>query len=98
MEVKPQLGQDVKPFVTTFYTDMPKMLTSTLSKINIMTIFKTNNNIMNILHHNNSITPLEKKPGVYKLSCDDCDCFYIGQTGRGVLQRFNEHIGLHFIT
>ena len=29
-----------------------------LSKINIMTIFKTNNNIMNILHHNNNITPV----------------------------------------
>ena len=71
------------------------MLSSTLSKINIMKIFKTNTNIMNILRHNNSITPLEKKTGVYKLSCDDCDCFYIGQTGRGFLKRFNEHTPKH---
>ena len=74
---------------------MQKILPSMLSKINIMIIFKTNNNIMNILHHNNSITPLEKKPGVYKLSCDHCDCFYIGQTGRGVLKRFIEHTLKH---
>ena len=55
--LKPQLGKDAKPtFVATTHTDiMPKILTSTLSKINITPIFKTNNNVLNILRHNNSI-------------------------------------------
>ena len=39
--------------------------------------------------------PLEKKTGVYKLSCDDCECFYIGQTGRGFQKRFIEHTPKH---
>ena len=30
--------------------------------------------------------------GIYKINCSDCDKFYIGQTGRGFLQRFKEHL------
>ena len=65
-----------------------------LSKINITTIFKTNNSMLKILHHNN-ITPLERKTGVYKLSCDYCNCFYISQTRKGFLKRFNEQTPKH---
>ena len=28
----------------------------------------------------------------YKLECDDCDKFYIGQTGRPSAERFKEHL------
>ena len=28
---------------------------------------------------------------IYKLMCDDCDAFYVGQTGRSFLKRFTEH-------
>ena len=35
------------------------------------------------------------KTGVYKLSCNDCECFYIGQTGRGFYKRFVEHTPKH---
>ena len=40
----------------------------------------------------NKHTPLEKKTDLYKLSCDDCNCFYIGQTGRGFLKCFLEPV------
>ena len=30
--------------------------------------------------------------GVYKLNCADCHKFYIGQTGRNIKTRFNEHL------
>ena len=26
------------------------------------------------------------------MSCDDCDCFYLGQTGRSFLKRYKEHL------
>lgn len=29
--------------------------------------------------------------GIYKLICNDCNCFYIGQTGRDFLKCFREH-------
>lgn len=39
-------------------------------------------------------TPLTKKPGVYlyKLTCEDCQSFYIGHTGRSIRQQLEEHI------
>lgn len=42
--------------------------------------------------HNKVNTPLEMKKGVYKISCNYCECFYIGQTVRGFYKRFSEHI------
>ena len=33
-----------------------------------------------------------KKTGIYKISCNDCDKFYIGQTGRAFQTRFKEHL------
>lgn len=61
---------------------MQKIVSSVVNNNNTTGIFKTRNNLMNILH--NKITvPLEKKTGVYRLSCNDFKCFDIGQTGRG---------------
>ena len=89
---KPRIEKDTKTiFISTTYTNiMPKILTSVLNNNNRTVIFKTNNNLVNILCNKITI-PLEKKTGVYKLSCDDCECFYIGQTGRGFQKRFIEH-------
>ena len=69
---------------------MPKILTSTFNKLNITATFKTNNSPLKILRHRKPI-PVEKKSGIYKLSCNDCNSFYIGQTGRGFLKLFKEH-------
>lgn len=32
------------------------------------------------------------KPGIYKITCIDCDSIYIGQTKRNITTRFKEHI------
>lgn len=32
------------------------------------------------------------EPGIYKITCDNCNCFYIGQTGRNFLTRYREHV------
>ena len=89
---KPPIDKDTKiTFISTAYTNiMPKILTSTFSKLNITATFKTNNSLLKILRHRKPI-PLEKKSGIYKLSCNDCNSFYIGQTGRGFLKRIKEH-------
>jgi len=36
-------------------------------------------------------TPLENRPGVYRLNCGDCQATYVGQTGRRFKKRFAEH-------
>ena len=99
---KPRIGKDTKTiFILTTYTNiMPKFLTSVLNNNNrtvilfTVILFKTKNNVMNILRNKITI-PLEKKTGLYKLLCDDCECFYIGQTGRGFQKRFIEHTPKH---
>ena len=37
-------------------------------------------------------TDLKRHTGVYKISCSDCNKFYIGQTGRSFETRFKEHL------
>ena len=78
-------------FISTAYTSiMPKILSKVLNSNNRTVTFKTSNNLFNKLRNRTS-TPLEMKTGVYKLSCYDCECFYIGQTGRSLYKRFVEH-------
>lgn len=48
---------------------------------------KTNNTILKNLREKSKT----RDSGVYKLKCNDCTKFYIGQTGRTFTQRFNEH-------
>ena len=36
-----------------------------------------------------------EQAGVYKIQCGDCPGFYIGQTGRSIQQRLQEHLDAH---
>ena len=58
---------------------------------NINIGLKTSNKINNII--GNSIKNHNKfeKRGVYKLTCNSCNKFYIGRTKRNFRARFNEH-------
>lgn len=70
------------------------ILTKVLNNNSRTVIFKTSNNLFNMLHNENS-TPLEMKTGAYKLSCNDCEWFYIGQRGRAFHKCFVEHSVKH---
>ena len=62
-------------------------------KLNITPAFYNRNNLSSIFVKNKSdiIKPITQS-GVYKLQCDDCGAFYIGQTGRSFNQRRVEHM------
>lgn len=47
------------------------------------------------MSYNKINRPLEMKMGVYKLSYNDCESFYIGQTERGHYKHFTEHTLKH---
>lgn len=51
------------------------------AKFNIKVAFKTNNKISNLLCIKQSFL-LEEKTDIYRISCNNCDCFHLGQTGR----------------
>lgn len=87
--------QTTKPnvkYITSEYGLMlPKILNNVFKKYNFNIAYRTNNNIRNILQPRLP-RPLESKTGIYKISCSDCQCFYVGQTGRPFLKRYSEHL------
>ena len=66
---------------------IPQIIKNQFKKYNITVTFKTNNNIQNVLRTKRNKNP-ETCSGIYKIVCDDCDKFYIGQTGRGFKDRY----------
>lgn len=60
-------------------------------KTNIALAFRTVNNIKNKLRSGNEKIPPYLNPGIYKISCNNCTKFYIGQTGRNFTIRYKEH-------
>ena len=82
--------KDTKFIVTEYTNVLPVIVKNELKKRTITVAFKTTNNIKKRLGQRTHI-PDEEKTGVYKLECDDCDKFYIGQTGRQSAERFKEH-------
>lgn len=62
-----------------------------LNKLGVNTISVNKRNIGKMLVNNKEKTDKLQKTGVYKLSCKDCDAIYIGQTGRNIKKRIDEH-------
>ena len=65
-----------------------------LAKHNIITAPRTTNKISRHLDTKQKQPPSDilEKTGVYKIKCEQCDCFYIGQTDRSFKQRLKEHL------
>jgi len=53
--------------------------------------FRTKSTIENLLKHWKPILEKFSSSGVYKLTCPDCHIAYVGQTGRRLYTRYNEH-------
>ena len=76
-----------------FHSPLSNPIANMFHKLSITPTFYNRNNLSFILVNNkiDIIKPIMKS-GVYKLQCDDCDAFYIGQTGRSFNQRHVEHM------
>ena len=57
--------------------------------------FSTSNKLSNSLGSAKDKLKPEEQAGIYKISCNDCEKTYVGQTKRSLLTRFKEHIA-HF--
>ena len=79
-------------YITVEYTNnLAIILKNAFIKNNLHVTFRTNNNVHKFLR-NTAHRPMERRTGVYTMICDDCDMFYIGQTGRAFKERFQEHL------
>ena len=57
--------------------------------MNCRTVFSYPNKIKSFVSSN---TPKSLSPkGVYRINCNNCDKFYIGETGRSLADRIKEH-------
>ena len=77
------------PFIGNTSTKLAKLLSK---ENNYTCAYRTINNLGKSLINSKEKIDQLSKSGIYKLSCNDCDCIYIGQTGRDFSTRYKEHI------
>ena len=74
------------PYVPTLDSPFQSKLAASL---NCRTVFSYPNKIKSFVSSN---TPKSLSPkGVYRINCNNCDKFYIGETGRSSAERIKEH-------
>lgn len=78
-------------YKTFTYNNISAKLGGLLKNYDVKPAFKTNTTLDNLLSNNKDKTDPIKKSGVYRIGCDNCNCIYIGETGRAVETRIQEH-------
>jgi len=66
-------------------------ITNIFKKADIKINLRTNNTLQNLLMHKPEPPDKYSRSRVYKLTCQECNKAYVGQTGRSFTQRFKEH-------
>ena len=79
-------SQRVKKLVRRFYPD-----------IKLTTFYKHGPNIISLFSSKIKTQTKQTETGVYKILCKNCEKSYIGETGRSLLLRMNEHEKFHDI-
>ena len=54
-------------------------------------IYKSHNNLRQTLMKVKSTRPEDKKGVIYEVPCAECNCVYVGETGRSLEVRLKEH-------
>ena len=79
-------------WISTTYTPLCKQVEKTFKKhCNKNITFITRNNLKRRLRTPKDNITEENKSGIYKINCNDCNNYYIGQTKRNLKKRFKEH-------
>ena len=81
-----------KNYITIKYEPtINKQLQNVLNQYNIAISNNNKHKIGKILCNNKPKVNIFQKSGIYKITCNNCDKFYVGQTGRDLGTRFKEH-------
>lgn len=81
-----------KSVIATYHPRVNQNLTSALRSSNFQLMNKAHNKLSDMLGNTKDKLDNMKKSGIYKINCDNCDHFYIGQTIRSIEVRFKEHL------
>ena len=87
-----QIQRRPKQVSIPYVQGVSEKLQSIFKKYNISTIHKPYNTVKDFLVHPKDPTPTLKQCGViYNIKCENCDQFYIGESGRQLSIRVKEH-------
>jgi hypothetical protein len=75
----------------TFSSPIIYKITNLFRKTDLQIAYRPTNTINKILKPPIQVNPLTQS-GIYKISCASCDRAYVGQSGRAIRTRYNEHI------
>ena len=82
-----------KYITLTYHNKHTHKIASTFHKLKYKVAYRTTNTVKKHLQPNIcSNIDKHQNSGIYKLICNDCPKFYIGQTGRNFQTRYFEHI------
>jgi len=74
-----------------YYPKLSEKLQSNAKRYNINIGLKPTCTIKSMMPVIKQTQEKYKKNGIYEITCNDCDCNYIGQTSRNFKTRFKEH-------
>lgn len=75
-----------------YFPPLTDKIKNILKSVNISTAYASDRKIRNVLCNNKDKTDKINKPGIYKMFCEVCKCFYVGQTCRPCHIRWGEHM------
>jgi len=89
----PSKNSDTKWTTFTDSTPQIKKITNIFKQTNVKIAYKTNNTILRLTRPTtNTPIPPHANSGVYALTCNTWKQVYVGQTGRSLKLRYQEHI------
>jgi len=85
-----QVKEDARYITIEYNKNIANIIQKTFKQYKYNIGYRTTNKLTK--HINAHKVKRKMETGVYKLICNDCDAFYIGQTGRNFETRFKEHV------
>lgn len=75
-----------------FYPRYTQGLNKILASKDLRVVYSTSNSIKNLLGNPKDSVDSMEKAGIYKITCNNCDQIYVGQTKRSLNVRYKEHL------
>ena len=92
MQLYPKMPKPNKRFHTlTYLGPISNKIANVLTTEDVTIAFKPLNSLSKLIFNVKDKSNKYKKSGVYKLKCNECNSWCIGQTGRNFETRFKEH-------
>jgi hypothetical protein len=92
VQAKPK--EDTTYKCLTFYGNVSLQMAQFFKGLGVSIAFKTVNSLKSHLVKTKDKTDQLSKSGVYSLECGECSACYVGQTGRKISTRVQEHLSL----